>query len=812
MTDTNIAVGDHRDLLDIIDSLRSQGVSHYVDLPEIIVCGDQSAGKSSVLEAISGKSFPTKDGRCTRFITELVLRRGLEVLTKVSIIPSESRFGEDKERLESWRPNSSFEKDGLAAVTEEAMCAMTGPTGAREFYDDILRVELTGPEQPHLTMVDLPGLFRSGDKEQSNDYIDIVRGMVERYMARQRSIILAVVSAKYDYVLQEVTRMAKRADPDGQRTMGLITKPDTLDVGSESESYFVRLARNLEAELHLGWHVLKNRSFEELHVPSTQRDAIESDFLSQGLWASIDSSHCGVAALRVRLSALLGDQILTQLPSLIQDVEEGIRDCVDRLDRLGPVRETPQQQLSYLLRVSDEYTSLVTQAVDGTYTNRFFGSRGDMGDFGTRLRARVRNELDDFAEEMRLGGQSRNIVDSESEGEDGREFRDSPRVSRSQYVDDVAKLLRFGKGRELPGLFNPLIVGDLFVEQSKPWKQIVKRHVENILEAAHLTTQLIVEHITADDVAEGVLKLVRQGIEELKVKLDARVDALLESAAQVPITNNPQVIENVQRTQQARYKRNIKKLIHKTFGSHRFDKPDSKMSLNPIEFVDLLGERFETDMERFGSALAVDYMEAYYKVRHFFRLEAIWEGLTGSPRFQVALDRFIDDVSVLAIEDCLISKLSTFFRPGDLVERNAQDISRLVGETPESSRERKLLEAKRGILETGLQGLKSLHKRSNFVKPPKLDQVASKDSEIAAIMSSGSKSASMAADNAEAAHRATTPDEAPHSPDIVAMPMSAEWGSLSRYRGDVEESRTTPPPRTDKVRLSRLLGVEPNWR
>src|SRR3954470_20979350 len=99
--------GDHRNLLDIIDSLRAQGVSRYVDLPEIIVCGDQSAGKSSVLEAISCMPFPTKDGLCTRFATELVLRRGREVNTKLSITPGESRFGEDKERLESWQPRAS---------------------------------------------------------------------------------------------------------------------------------------------------------------------------------------------------------------------------------------------------------------------------------------------------------------------------------------------------------------------------------------------------------------------------------------------------------------------------------------------------------------------------------------------------------------------------------------------------------------------------------------------------------------------------------------------------------------------------------
>lgn len=65
---------DHRDLLDIIDRLRTEGISRYVDLPEIIVCGEQSAGKSSVLEAISGMSFPTKDNLC-----KLSYRRALSV-------------------------------------------------------------------------------------------------------------------------------------------------------------------------------------------------------------------------------------------------------------------------------------------------------------------------------------------------------------------------------------------------------------------------------------------------------------------------------------------------------------------------------------------------------------------------------------------------------------------------------------------------------------------------------------------------------------------------------------------------------------
>ena len=82
--------------------------------------------------------------------------------------------------------------------------------------------------------------------------------MVYEYMTNQRSIILAVISAKNDYANQIVLKLARQVDPQGRRTLGVITKPDTLPVGSESELSFINLAQNMDIKFRLGWHVLKN--------------------------------------------------------------------------------------------------------------------------------------------------------------------------------------------------------------------------------------------------------------------------------------------------------------------------------------------------------------------------------------------------------------------------------------------------------------------------------------------------------------------------------------------------------------------------
>lgn len=130
-------------ILDVVDNLRSQGISQHVDLPQIIVCGDQSSGKSSVLEAISGIAFPTKDALCTRFATELVLRRSFDEGLKVSIIPGSDRSDQERKELETFNP--VVQPMDLGTVIADARNAMGLEGTERVFCTDILRVEVSSP-------------------------------------------------------------------------------------------------------------------------------------------------------------------------------------------------------------------------------------------------------------------------------------------------------------------------------------------------------------------------------------------------------------------------------------------------------------------------------------------------------------------------------------------------------------------------------------------------------------------------------------------------------------------------------------------
>jgi GTP-binding protein EngB required for normal cell division len=625
---------EQRDLFDIIDKLRSQGISKYVDLPEIIVCGDQSSGKSSVLEAISGMSFPTKDNLCTRFATELILRRTpeAEVSCIVSIIPDLERNEGEKAALSKFTHHIDTERLDLGDVVESAKNVM-GLSEKKRFSSDILRVELCGPTQPHLTMVDLPGLFSAGNKDQSDEDAKMVKNLVRRHMKRPRSIILTVVSAKNDFANQQVTSLARKIDREGERTMGLITKPDTLHPGSDSEQSFLNLAQNKDVYFRLGWHVLRNRDFPERGCTSEERDEKERDFFAGSCWSTLSPTQLGVGELKPRLSNVLRDQIMKQLPDLLKDVEDGIRDCETRLKLLGPSRNSLKEQQHYLARVSQDFSRLMDLAVQGTYSDPFFGIvpiGKDSTESAKRLRAVIQNTLEYFSTAMRERGKSRRIIDTEGHFEP-----DSGKISRNDYIEEVQELMRRTRGRELPGTFNPLIIGDLFRQQCQPWRRLVEECQEEALQATHAVIALILEEVATPETRDAILQRINAGMERLKAQLSLKTDEALQQHYDLhPITYNHYLVDTVQKLQEDRRKKELERFL-RCFREQYSDDPDGSwrtiLQAQLHDLLEPLSRHLEVNMQKFSSSSAIDYMEAYFKVSTILSVIAVTAMYTPCP-------------------------------------------------------------------------------------------------------------------------------------------------------------------------------------
>lgn len=611
---------DHSDLLNIIDDLRSQGISHYVDLPQVIVCGDQSSGKSSVLEAVSGIRFPQKDNLCTRFATEVILRRGPGKGFKVSIVPGADRTEQERARLLKFL-RADVDLDEFETLVQEARDVMGIDLDNRAFSTDILRVEISGPSQPHLTLVDLPGLFQAGNKAQSDDDARAVTLLVLSYMRKTRSIILAVVSAKNDFANQIVTKYAREIDPDGLRTLGIITKPDTLHEGSESEQSFVELAENRDVRFRLGWHVVRNRDYDTRHYSMEQRDDMERDFFSKGLWARLPRRHVGIASLKSRLSTLLRDQILLEMPSLVMDVEIGIDGCKETMSRLGASRSTLQEQRTHLLRISQDFASLAKSAIDGVYNDSFFGSASTEIGYKKRLRAVIQNTLLEFAATMRQRGHTKHIVDQLT----AKKRTEEPRfTTREEFIDDVLVLMKRTRGRELPGMYNPNIVADLFYEQSKTWHIYVHQFSTQIWEATMLVLNLILDHTADKNTAAGLRRhIVNPAMDALRKKLKGTADTVLAPHRQGhPITYNHDLVENIEKMKGDHQRRFLAKKLDDFFGTNsstgmtfcQSKSFDVKILLNSITQTKI------SNMDRYACSEVIDCMKAYYKVSPIRRI------------------------------------------------------------------------------------------------------------------------------------------------------------------------------------------------
>ena len=363
---------EQRRVLDTVAQVRKCGLESILSLPQLVVCGDQSAGKSSVLEALTEIPFPRNDNLCTRFATEIILRRATTNSLTIKTIPDTKRLASEQSSLQGFK-ESITNFDELPRIMSAATAVMDvgGPqkagSEARAFARNVLSIEIEGPSRPQLTLVDIPGLIHTETKGVTKADLETVAEITDIYIYRPRTICLAAVSAASDYANQKILTKVRDFDPQGHRTLGIITKPDTFPKGSGSEKSFLTLAHNENIEFRLGWHVLKNRKFEENEFSLQECNSAEALHFRASNFKSLPDNCLGIDALRIRLSQLLFEHIKEELLKLRNDLEEALLVANDELKEMGESRANPSECKAYLSQLSLEYFQLCKATVDGHY-------------------------------------------------------------------------------------------------------------------------------------------------------------------------------------------------------------------------------------------------------------------------------------------------------------------------------------------------------------------------------------------------------------------------------------------------------------
>lgn len=185
------------------------------------------------------------------------------------------------------------------------------------FSEDILKIEINGPDQPALTVIDVPGIFRNPTPGLTTESdMALVTSMVKSYIKDPRTIILAVIPCNVDIATQDILKLAKDADPSGSRTMGVLTKPDLAPERAVQQN-ILDLIQGKRQDLKLGYCVVKNRGADDEGSTLQKRNDEEAAFFRQVPWSTITSSNrVGIEALKVRLRDLLMNISKKEFPTL----------------------------------------------------------------------------------------------------------------------------------------------------------------------------------------------------------------------------------------------------------------------------------------------------------------------------------------------------------------------------------------------------------------------------------------------------------------------------------------------------------------
>jgi GTP-binding protein EngB required for normal cell division len=344
-----------RKVVNLIDELRDIGLQQHISLPRITVLGTQSAGKSSLLESIVGMDFlPRGDG--------VVTRRPLELrLVHVPHGQNDKPYGVFERYKDKKFFNFDEIRDTINKLTDE-VCGVS-----KGIVDSPIVLTVYSYSCPDLTLVDLPGITRIAIAGQEKNIEQITKEMAKRYCADPRTIILAVVPANQDMSTSDALQMAMELDPKGTRTLGVVTKIDIMDRGTNAK----KMIMGEEVSLRLGYVGVKGRSKHDIDHKVTVKKGLDEEkqyFASHPVYSTMPPGYLGIETLTQKLTKILFHHIRNYLPEILKEINSKLKDCEDRLKDLGtslPI--TTKDKIQLLWSLITKFTENYKNALSGRY-------------------------------------------------------------------------------------------------------------------------------------------------------------------------------------------------------------------------------------------------------------------------------------------------------------------------------------------------------------------------------------------------------------------------------------------------------------
>ncbi|XP_075973024.1 dynamin related protein 1 isoform X1 [Anticarsia gemmatalis] len=332
-----------------------------IQLPQIVVLGTQSSGKSSVIESLVGRSFlPRGPG--------IVTRRPL--ILQLVYAPKDSKEHRSAEEgtinLEEWgkflhtKDKIYSDFDQIRQEVERETDRMAGSN--KGICPEPISLKIYSTRVVNLTLVDLPGITKVPIGDQPEDIENQIRNLIIKHISNPNSIILAVTAANTDMATSEAIKMSKEVDPDGRRTLAVVTKLDLMDAGTDA----IDILCGRVIPVKLGIIGVVNRSQQDIIDKKSIGDALkdEATYL-QRKYPTIATRN-GTPYLAKTLNRLLMHHIRDCLPELKVRVNVMISQFQSLLNSYG---EDVSDKSQTLLQIITKFASAYCSTIEGTARN-----------------------------------------------------------------------------------------------------------------------------------------------------------------------------------------------------------------------------------------------------------------------------------------------------------------------------------------------------------------------------------------------------------------------------------------------------------